>query len=274
LPHASTSAQLTQTGEFAPGQPSPEDELVHLRARVRELETASHRDPHADALLSMLSHELRSPLQSLLLNVDLCLRRTRGPDADAATVWLSDKLGRQRRMANRLKLLIDTFLDVGQIAEGGLRLDPEQVDLGELVMDVVNRTAEELAWARCPWQIEARPGVTGRWDRQQLDLVIANLLSNAFRHGAGAPVQIEVWGTRELAFLRIGDHGPGIPREDQERIFDKFTRLQAPSKVGGFGLGLWIVRHVLEASGGAITVESEPGNGAAFTVALPRDPGA
>lgn len=274
MPHASTAAPLTRTGEFAPGQPSPEDELVQLRARVRELETASHRDQQTDALLSMLSHELRSPLQSLLLNVDLCLRRTRGPDGDPATVWLSDKLGRQRRMANRLKLLIDTFLDVGQIAAGELRLDPEEVDLGELVMDAVHRTAEELAWARCPWQIEARPGVTGRWDRLQLDLVIANLLSNALRYGAGAPVQIEVWGTRELAFLRVADHGPGIPREDQQRIFDKFSRLHAPSRIGGFGLGLWIVRHILDASGGAITVESEPGQGAAFTVALPRDPGA
>jgi signal transduction histidine kinase len=265
----STSIELRQTGEFPPGDLTPGDELARLRARVRELEMASG-DDQADALLAMLSHELRSPLQSLLLNVDLCLRRTRGPEADPATAWLSDRLARQRRMATRLKLLIDTFLNVGQIAAGELHADLEDMDLAQVVGDLVDRSADELAWARCSIRMDLEPGVIGRWDRLQLELVVANLLSNAVKYGPSAPVEIEVWGTRDAGFLRVRDHGPGISPRDQPRIFDKFTRLETPSKVGGFGLGLWIVRHLVEAGGGSVTVDSEPGQGAAFTVSLPR----
>jgi signal transduction histidine kinase len=261
-------AELRQTAELAPADPSPDDELARLRARVRELEVASTLEGQADALLSMLSHELRSPLQSLLLNVDLCLRRTRGPESE--TAWLNDRLSRQRRTATRLKLLIDTFLDVGQIAAGVLHLDVEDVELGQLVGDVVQRTSDELAWARCPVELDVQPGLVGRWDRLQLDLVVTNLLSNAIKYGAGGPLEITVWGTRDAALLRVRDHGPGIAPEDQSRIFDKFTRLESGSKVGGFGLGLWLVRHIVEASGGDVTVASEPGDGAAFTVRLPR----
>jgi signal transduction histidine kinase len=267
LSRSSTSAELKQTAELAPNDPSPDDELARLRARVRELETASTLDGQTDALLSMLSHELRSPLQSLLLNVDLCLRRTSGPES--ATGWLTDRLSRQRRMATRLKLLIDTFLDVGQIAAGALHLDIEDVDLGQLVTDVVHRTSDELAWARCPVELDVQPDLVGRWDRPQLDLVVTNLLSNAIKFGAGAPVEINVWGTQDAALLRVRDHGPGIAPEDQPRIFDKFTRLDSDSKVGGFGLGLWIVRNILEASGGEVAVASQPGDGAAFTISLP-----
>jgi signal transduction histidine kinase len=271
LSRSSTSAELRQTAELGPEDPSPDDELARLRARVRQLETSRTLDGQADALLSMLSHELRSPLQSLLLNVDLCLRRTREPES--ATAWLTDRLARQRRMAARLKMLIDTFLDVGQIAAGELHLDLVDMDLGDLVADVVHRTADELAWARCPVELELQPGLVGRWDRLQLDLVVSNLLSNAIKYGPGAPIEIAAWGTRDTAFLRVRDHGPGISLADQRRIFDKFTRLETTSRVGGFGLGLWIVRHIVGASGGEVAVASEPGDGATFTVSLPRTPG-
>jgi signal transduction histidine kinase len=251
------------------GETSPGDELARLRARVRELEQAS-RDDRADLLLSMLSHELRSPLQSLLLNVEACLRRLRQPDGTLPEGWLPEKLLRQRQMAGRLELLIDTFLDVGQIAAGQLRFEPEEVDLAELTGDVIRRVGDDLAWARCPCTMDLRPGVIGRWDRLQLDLVVANLLSNAIKYGAGAPVEVAVWGTGETGHLRVTDHGPGIPRADQERIFDKFVRLPSRSHTGGFGLGLWIVRHIVHAAGGTIEVKSEPGRGASFTVSLPR----
>jgi signal transduction histidine kinase len=267
-----TASPLRQTAELGPEDPSPDDELARLRERVRELETACTPEGQADALLSMLSHELRSPLQSLLLNVDLCMRRTCAPES--ATGWLTDRLARQRRMAARLKLLIDTFLDVGQIAAGELRLDLQDVDLGDLVTDVVQRTADELAWARCPVELDVQPGVLGHWDRLQIDLVVSNLLSNALKYGPGAPIEITVWGDRDAAFVRVRDHGPGIAPPDQLRIFDKFTRLETGSKVGGFGLGLWIVRHVVEASGGEVAVTSEPGQGATFTICLPRAPDA
>jgi signal transduction histidine kinase len=266
-------AQLRFTAQVPPPVPAddaPQDELARLRARVHELETAATRDDRTDALLAMLSHELRSPLQSLLLNVDVCMKRLRAPSGDLAVELLAEKLTRQRRLAARLKLLIDTFLDVGQIASGQLRFEREEVDLGELTGDVVQRSADDLAWARCATGLDLGKGVIGRWDRLQLDLVVSNLLSNAIKHGAGAPIEISVWGTDHTGFVRVRDHGPGIAPADHRRIFEKFNRLTAPSRVGGFGLGLWIVRHIVDAAGGEITVDSALGQGATFTVSLPR----
>jgi signal transduction histidine kinase len=271
LSRLASSADLRQTGEFAPGgDESPEEELARLRARVQELEMASARGDR-EQLLSMLSHELRTPLQTLLLNLDLCLQRSSEPRGDPTPAWLAERLGRQRRMATRLKLLIDTFLDVGAITSGELRFDLEEVDLGALVSEVVHRAADDLSWARCPCRLDADPGVVGRWDRRQLDLAVANLLSNAIKYGAGDSIEITVRGAGRSGIVRIQDHGPGIPRLDQARIFEKFARLPTPTKVGGFGLGLWIARHLVTAAGGTITVDSEPGQGAAFTVSLPRD---
>jgi two-component system OmpR family sensor kinase len=264
----SSSAEVLQTGEQPLGE-SPGEELTRLRARIRELEGAATRDDRTDALLSMLSHELRSPLQSLLLNIDLCLQRVDVPGGEPGGPWLADKLLRQRRMAGRLKLLIDTFLDVGQLASGQLSFETEEIDLGELVGDIVRRGGDELAWAHCPCTVMGAPGVVGHWDRLQLELLVTNLLSNAMKYGAGAPIDISIWGTPELAFVRVADQGPGIDPADHERIFDKFTRLPNPSHVGGFGLGLWIARSIVEAQGGSIAVDSTLGRGAAFTVVLP-----
>jgi signal transduction histidine kinase len=159
---------------------------------------------------------------------------------------------------------------VGAIASGELRLAPEELDLGQLVSEVVRRAADDLAWARCPCRFDAEAGVRGRWDRRQLDLAVASLLSNAAKYGAGAPIEITVRGDHGRGIVRIKDHGPGIPRLDQVRIFEKFERLPTPTRMGGFGLGLWIARHVVRAAGGSIAVESEPGQGATFTVTLPR----
>jgi signal transduction histidine kinase len=114
--------------------------------------------------------------------------------------------------------------------------------------------------------------VIGRWDRLQVDLVVANLLSNAIKYGAGAAIEIAAWGTADAGFVRIRDHGPGIAPGDHDRVFEKFVRLATPSEVGGFGLGLWIVRNVVDAAGGSIRLDSAPGQGAAFTVSLPLRP--
>lgn len=245
------------------------DELARLRARVRELELAAGREDRVEALMSMLSHELRSPLQSLMLNVEVCLQRLRGRN-DPPAAWMADKMLRQRRLAGRLKLLIDTFLDIGQIAGGQLRFELETVDLGELVSDVVRRARDDLAWAGCPCTLVAAPGVVGRWDRLQLDLVVTNLVSNALKYGAGTPISVRVDATEETGFVRVQDGGPGIARADQARVFERFTRLQTASAVGGFGLGLWIVRQVVEAAGGSVQLDSDLGQGATFTISLPR----
>jgi signal transduction histidine kinase len=226
-------------------------------------------DEALSTLMTMLSHELRSPVHALAINVGSCLDRLRGP-GDVPREWLMEKLYRQRKAVGRLRHLIDTFLDVAQISAGTLPLNLEELDLRQLTRDVVRRVAEDFAWAGSPCEVRALGPVVGQWDALQLDLVITNLVSNAMKYGCGRPIYVDVWGTAEAGCLRVRDDGEGIPKADQQRIFEKFVRLPSQTRVGGFGLGLWIVKNVVEMMDGEVEVASEGGRGSAFTVTLPR----
>jgi signal transduction histidine kinase len=111
--------------------------------------------------------------------------------------------------------------------------------------------------------------VKGFWDRLRLEQVVTNLISNAIKYGKGRPIEIETRPDGADAVLTVTDHGLGIAPEDQQRVFQRFERSRRTREYGGFGLGLWITRSIVEASGGTITVDSQPGQGATFTVRLP-----
>ena len=112
-------------------------------------------------------------------------------------------------------------------------------------------------------------GVRGYWDRLRVSQVVTNLLSNAVKYGRERPVDVRVRRGEGRAVLEVEDRGIGVAAEDQERIFGRFERAVSARHFAGLGLGLWIVRQLVEAHGGTIRVKSVPGEGATFTVALP-----
>ncbi|HEX7487982.1 MAG TPA: CHASE domain-containing protein [Anaeromyxobacteraceae bacterium] len=224
-----------------------------------------------DEFLSIASHELKTPLTSLALQADslrAAAARGRVPEP------IAQKAEVIRRNVDRLTRLITNLLDISRIGAGRLELELEELDLSELVREVVVRFEDELERAGCELRLDAQAPAVGRWDRLRLDQVVTNLIGNAVKYGPGKPVEVTVRTEGERTLLRVRDHGIGIPREAQSRIFERFERAVSDRHYGGFGLGLWIVRLIVDALGGTIAVESELGQGATFTVELGRMPSA
>jgi signal transduction histidine kinase len=170
---------------------------------------------------------------------------------------------------------LDRLLDVSRLSTGRIDLQVEPMNLAEVVREVIDAFESELAVARCRLTLDERGQATGLWDRLRVEQVCRNLLSNALRFGAGRPIEITLDGDRDFARLTVRDHGIGIPLDQQPRIFERFEQ-GAERRSGGFGVGLWVVRNICVAMGGTVSVESVVGEGASFTVMLPRrtDPAA
>lgn len=218
-----------------------------------------------DDFLSIASHELKTPLTTLKLQLQRMSRLlgSAGPE-------LQPLVGTVVRQTNRLHSLIDNLLDISRITSHSLALEFETVDLAAVVRDAVERVREDCARAGTEVVLSVKGDLTGIWDRIRVEQVVGNLLSNAIKYGSGRPVEISVEGEGDQARFSVTDHGIGISDEDQARIFERFERAVASRHYGGFGLGLWIVRQVVEALGGRISVRSRAGEGSTFTVELPR----
>jgi signal transduction histidine kinase len=223
-----------------------------------------------DEFLSIASHELRTPLTGLKLAVDQLGRHAaRGGRALAADKWMACQ-ERMTRQVARLELLVGNLLDVTRIAGGSFSLDRSDVDFSELLHDVVERFADELDRGRCQVTLSAPSSIVGHWDRLRLDQVVTNLISNAVRYAAGAPVEIVLEEKDDTARLTVVDHGIGVPEAAKGKIFNRFERAATSTYYGGLGLGLYISHQIVQAHGGRIVVSDTPGGGATFVVELPR----
>lgn len=232
-------------------------QAAHLAAQARE------------DFMQVASHELRGPVASFRLAVQLLARElSRGERGR-----VDERLGVLSRQADRLGRLSSALLDVTRITAGRLTLLRQDLNLAVLAREVVARHADEAEATGTKVALEAESPVPCQADPNRVEQVVANLLSNAFKYGRGTPVTIRVHPEDGYAVLAVTDRGIGIPAEHQARIFGRFERAVPPRNYGGLGLGLWIVRSLVEAHGGRIEVESMPGQGSTFTVRLPRGGG-
>jgi len=244
-----------------------EAELLRARS-ARELEQSLRA---RDDFLSLLAHELRSPLTPLMLQL-ASLRATAAASVPTPIErgWLDRQLETLQRPVAKLAKLTEDFLEVSAASVGGFPLERVELDLVRLVRDVVALSRRELDHASCEVTLDAPEPVPGRWDRHALERVLNQLLANAMKYAAGRPIEVQVRGLDGEATLTVRDHGVGIPPQQEDVIFERFSRPAPVQNYGGFGLGLWLVRRIVAAHGGEIHATNAADGGAVFSIKLPR----
>jgi len=248
---------------------SSEDRDIQLMVRAlnrmfEALETSFQAQKRftADA-----SHELRLPLTILKGEIEVALRKPREPEEYRELLrQLLDTVGRIQRIVNDL-------LTLARADAGQMELEQQPVDFSLLVEEVAQQHLVLFDAHRLSLDLDVDDGLVVLGDAPHLERMLMNLINNAFKHApAGSTVHVTLRAEDERAHLIVRDEGPGIPKEKQERIFDRFFRAddaRARREGEGAGLGLAICHRIVEAHDGLIWVESEPGKGAAFHVVLP-----
>jgi signal transduction histidine kinase len=235
-------------------------------AREREtVERLSEISRLKSAFLASVSHELRTPLTAVV-----GFAQTLGNYGDhLPPVDRKHMVDRIVAQGERLRRLIDNLLDSTALETGTLRVLPTPVD----ATAVINRVVDSLGDRASGVTVQIAADVPRLWaDEGRLEQLLGNLLDNAVKYSAPAPVAVQAAARGDMVELEVADEGPGIDHEFLPRLFEAFTQADTSDsrREQGVGLGLFIARGVVVAMGGDITVESEPGKGATFRVALPR----
>lgn len=211
--------------------------------------------------VSTVSHELRSPLTSIIGSLDTVNRPELAPP-DPTSQHLLDSA---RRQAGRLQRLIEDLLVVSRIDRGAIPVHPEAIEVKSLFEEITRVVSVEPTFTVEPDNLAIEA------DRDHVSRILINLVENAAKYAAGSPVEMFAWERGSRGVLAVVDHGPGIPPDQMDRVFERFTQIDQSDtrSKGGTGLGLSIVKSLSEVMRGSARVEETEGGGATFVVELP-----
>ncbi|GHO55972.1 PAS domain S-box protein [Ktedonobacter robiniae] len=218
-----------------------------------------------DDFISMASHELRNPLTALKMQTTLLHRQLAKQGIQAPA------LSSMEIQINKLIRLVEELLDVSKIQAGRLEYRQEMVALDALLQEIANTMQQTHPSHTIVMRGAAQTSLLA--DRDRLGQVFTNLISNAIKYSPSAEtVEMDLSATEDAVTIRVRDHGLGIPREQRDKIFERFYRVAGSTQraIPGLGMGLYIVAEIVKRHGGTITVESDVGNGSTFTVILPK----
>lgn len=223
-----------------------------------------------DEFLSIATHELKTPLTTITLRIQSTIDSILNQSlASFSGEKLMSSLTIAQEQTNRLQKLIKDLLNFSLIARGKLELELKEVDLNEIVKSTIDRFEDQLNLAGCSLKFETQGGIKGFWDQVRLEQAISNLLTNAMKYGEGEPIEVEVKKEGEKARMIISDKGIGIDPKLQKNIFERFKRGTKDGKFQGLGVGLFIVKQIVEAHEGKVSVKSKLGKGSKFVIELP-----
>jgi signal transduction histidine kinase len=245
-------------------------DVVSLASQMKELTVALKRALRSrDEFLSLASHELKTPLTSAYLQMQILDRRI---DMGGKHIPTADELKSAYslclRQLNSMAALIDDLLDVSKIQLGKWSFQFAEVNLATLLQDVVSRYRDTLNRAGVALELSVPSNIVGMWDQHRIEQIFVNLLSNIIKYAPGKPARISAVQRGVFAEVEICDNGQGVPQEIQKKLFDRFERA-APRNVSGLGLGLYIIKGILDSHRGSIRIHSTPGSGACFLITLP-----
>jgi signal transduction histidine kinase len=242
---------------------------IRIVVSLRDETERRHREQRELDLYAKIVHDLRSPLAAMRLRTDVALSGGRGLLSSAMVA----DLRHMQRNIRELTSMVNDFLDVGRYSRAGFALEWSCVNVSALFDQVIAdyqplAEAGELTLTKAPTD----PKLSVGGDDERLRRALSNLVGNAIKFTpSGGMVMLRARETEDGFELAVSDTGPGVAPESQDKLFERYTRGDAPKhEMSGSGLGLLIVREIVELHGGTVGVESAPGQGSTFWLRLPR----
>ncbi len=236
----------------------------------KNYDTAQTEIKARDQFLAIASHELKTPVTSMLLQVQSAIHNIRNVSlANFSVANLLKMLEGTEQQSQRLSKMVNDLLNLSLITTGRMDLEPEEMDLSVVAKDVAENFAEKLQKENNTVTVEAEKPVMGLWDKVRITQAVTNLISNAIKYGDNKPIIVKVTRLHDKARLTVTDQGIGISQDQQRKIFERFERAVSSKDYQGLGVGLYITNQIVQAHNGQIHVDSKPNNGASFIIELP-----
>lgn len=216
--------------------------------------------------LGIVSHELRSPLTSLSGYLQILQHKSKSLE----NPQMHDLIASANRQSARMKLLIESFLDIARIGEGKLRLNKHVFSLKELISTIGQMLQQTVSSHNFVFDMEEEHQISA--DRDKVEQVIINFINNAIKYSpSGSDIRIEARKDQDSLYVGVSDEGSGIAEEDQQKIFTRFYRIENTQTdiVSGFGIGLYVSKEIINLHGGSIGVKSQLGLGTTFWFNIP-----
>lgn len=244
--------------------------IIETRMLDRKIKSLQKDVKTRDEFLSIASHELKTPLTSMLLKIQIILHNIRNVSlANFSVSNLMQQLETAEAQTKRLSELINDLLNVSLITTGRMKLTKKEENMTSIVKEVINEFKERINEEGIKLISRLDNGLNASVDRVRIEQVLSNLLSNAIKYGNKKPIDIKLTGDKSKIILSVIDHGIGIPADAKDRIFTLFERGRHDGKIQGLGVGLYIANQIIKAHDGKIKVKSSENHGSEFIVELP-----
>ena len=250
-------------------------ETLEKRVEERTQDLAKTNETLQDALqstdefFSIASHELKTPITVLKMQIQLLHKKIEKKDANVPVSTLVPKIKIINQQINKLTALVNNLLDVSRIKNKKLNIEPALINLSSLIQDILNQISDQTTELGIQLTTNIQENVTGLFDKLRIEQMLMNLLSNAIKYGKNNPINVTLKADGSQTQLLIHDRGIGISKADQDRIFGRFERAVSERDYNGMGLGLYITKQIVESHGGNIRLESILEQGTTFTIVFP-----